>query len=307
MLARSTDGGETWTVWDPPHWAGDGLAKAPSPGGIDFANPGFAMFVDSAGGFYVSYDRGDGWRGPYDFNGLWSTPQVAPYEFTGRTDYICVSAMRCDLFVSSGQPGEDKSDFAYLIRTTDGGKSFRYVSRIVPASDDNRSVMPSTVRINDTTLITLLRRRERADGKLKDFTWIDCWGSYDDGQTWSYLSYVDKGGEWNGNPPAVVRLDDGALLVVYGERTPGAMRARLSTDDGFSWGQEYTIRNDYRADRYGDADLGYPRVFQRADGKVVAVYYWATAERPELHIATTILEVPPNPADRSPDPEADHG
>jgi hypothetical protein len=32
-------------------------------------------------------------------------------------------------------------------------------------------------------------------------------------------------------------------------------------------------------------------VFQRADGKVVAVYYWATAERPELHIAATILEV----------------
>jgi hypothetical protein len=127
----------------------------------------------------------------YIAGGLEEHGQVV-YEFTGRTDYICDSATRCDLFVSSGQHGEDKSDFAYLIRTTYGGNSFRYVSRIVPASDDDRSVMPSTVRISDSTLITLLCRRERANGKQKDATWIDCWGSYDNGQTWWCLSYVDK-------------------------------------------------------------------------------------------------------------------
>ena len=295
MLARSTNGGETWAAWTPTRWAGDGVAKTPAPGGIDFAHPDFAMFVvsfvDRTGEFYVSYDRGGSWRGPYDFSGLWSTPQVAPYEFTGRTDYICDSSTRCDIFVSSGRPGEDKSDFAYVIRTTDGGNSFRYGSRIVPASDRHRSVMPSTVRLDDTTLITVLRRRERADGQLKDTTWIGCWVSYDDGQTWSHLSDVDEGDDWNGNPPALVRLDSGALLVVYGERTSRAMRARLSTDEGHSWGQEYTLRTDYNVDRYDDPDLGYARAFQRADGKVVAVYYWATARRPELHIAATILEV----------------
>ena len=41
---------------------------------------------------------------------------------------------------------------------------------------------------------------------------------------------------------------------------------------------------------YDDPDLGYPRVVQRADGKIVTIYYYATEENPEQHIAATIWD-----------------
>jgi hypothetical protein len=37
-----------------------------------------------------------------------------------------------------------------------------------------------------------------------------------------------------------------------------------------------------------DADFGYPRLAQRSDGQLVAIYYWACRERPHQHIAATI-------------------
>jgi hypothetical protein len=39
-----------------------------------------------------------------------------------------------------------------------------------------------------------------------------------------------------------------------------------------------------------DADLGYPRMAQRADGRMVTTYYWATRAMPEQHIAATIWD-----------------
>ena len=36
------------------------------------------------------------------------------------------------------------------------------------------------------------------------------------------------------------------------------------------------------------ADLGYPRLFQRADGKVVCIYYWSSESGPEAGIEATI-------------------
>jgi hypothetical protein len=36
------------------------------------------------------------------------------------------------------------------------------------------------------------------------------------------------------------------------------------------------------------ADLGYPRLVTRADGRLACMYYWATVARPEQHIACTV-------------------
>ena len=53
--------------------------------------------------------------------------------------------------------------------------------------------------------------------------------------------------------------------------------------------------DDFQTDRHNDADLGYPRMFQRPDGRLVTAYYCASAERVEPHIAATIWQPPPEP------------
>jgi hypothetical protein len=64
------------------------------------------------------------------------------------------------------------------------------------------------------------------------------------------------------------------------------IRARLSKDGGHTWGDEIILRNDG-----GGRDLGYPRSVQRADGKVVTVYYlWDKKTGPERYIAATIWD-----------------
>jgi hypothetical protein len=65
------------------------------------------------------------------------------------------------------------------------------------------------------------------------------------------------------------------------------MRAKLSSDNGATWGPEITLRDDA-----ANWDFGYPRSVLRPDGKVVTVYYFTTRQRPEQHIAATIWAPP---------------
>jgi hypothetical protein len=59
---------------------------------------------------------------------------------------------------------------------------------------------------------------------------------------------------------------------------------RLSRDAGKTWGPPIVLRADG-----GGRALGYPRSVQRADGKVVTVYYfWDEQTGPERYIAATI-------------------
>jgi hypothetical protein len=110
--------------------------------------------------------------------------------------------------------------------------------------------------------------------------------SEDDGRTWRSLSKIGDTGK--GNPPALLRLRDGRLACAYGNRDRNQMLARLSGDRGASWGKELVLRDGYRADKFGDADFGYPRLLQRVDGRIVCVYYWSTEAGPEACIAATI-------------------
>jgi hypothetical protein len=52
-----------------------------------------------------------------------------------------------------------------------------------------------------------------------------------------------------------------------------------------TWGPELMLRDDA-----GTWDLGYPRTVQRADGKIVTVYYFNDAKDRERYIAATIWD-----------------
>lgn len=117
LLARSTDGGMTWTTEEPANYPGNSDKPVPSPGGINFADPGFAMKVmgdghhghtDKVGSFFVSYDKGKNWQGPYRFNGLMDDSNLAGTDCTARTEYLVTGPQSCLVFLSARPKGKKK-------------------------------------------------------------------------------------------------------------------------------------------------------------------------------------------------------
>jgi hypothetical protein len=213
-------------------------------------------------------------------------PELEGVELTCRTDYQVNGPSECLLFGSARNRTKWKSDRAFVARSVDAGKSFSFVKWIIEPSNPYRAVMPSSVRCSDDVLVAAVRRRY-VSGPKQD-CWIDMCISEDNGNVWSFLSRAAETGVHNGNPPGLAGLKDGRLCLVYGNRNKRQILARISTDQGRNWGNEVVLRDDYQTDAHNDADLGYPRVVQRGDGKLLAMYYWATKEHPHHHIAGTI-------------------
>ncbi len=305
MQARSLDGGLTWDVQPSPYRTPGGkavsadehvvealrigqpelLENAPAdcPGGIDFTHPDFALMCARTGleagavsWFYISYDRCHTWEGPFrlpDFG----TPGIA-----ARTDYLIDSGDRCTLFLTAAKANGDEGR-VFCARTTDGGASIRFLAWIGD-EPEGYTIMPASVRPGENHLLTAMRCSAPSAENQEPRKWIDLYASEDDGATWHYRNTpVPSAGRW-GNPPAMIRLYDGRLCLVYGYRdTPAGIRARLSTDDGQTWGDEIILRADG-----GSHDLGYPRIAQRSDGTVVIVYYFTDSPEGERYIAATL-------------------
>lgn len=285
VLSRSLDGGKTWKVEDPDNFVDDGDEVKHCTGNINFAHPDFAMRV-AGNKFFISYDRGRKWEGPFKIKGTKFD------DMTSRTDYIVNGPKDCLVFLSAetGLVESNYQDRSFCARTTDGGKSFQFQGWMTH-NIKVRSVMPSTVYVGEGHLVSAMRRKHKKKFENRPSitkNWIDVYESKDDGRTWKFLSKVAKtdAGDRNGNPPAMIRLTDGRLCVAYGYRAyPYGIRIKLSSDNGKTWGEEIYFRHDG-----GTWDLGYPRMVQRPDGKVVTIYYFNTKEVPAQHIAATIWD-----------------
>lgn len=310
-LARSRDGGRTWRIEDPENFVGDGGVAIESPGGFDFQSPDFALRVvgvgyhgslDPAGSFFVSHDRGRSWRGPFRFGALMKDANVQGMVLTGRTRYLATGPRSCLLFMSARPsasiPGQIATDKSFVAETTDGGKSFHFVAWIVPLQDAYRAVMPAVARLADGTILAALRRRDVANTQVP--CWVDCYASRDNGRSWRFSSRVGQTGLENGNPPGLTVLKDGRVVCAYGDRTRDRLFARVSVDGGKSWGAEIVLREDFHADKFGDHDFGYPQLTTNERGEVIALYYWATKDHSEQHIAATIWRPGIHETERSP-------
>ena len=292
LLARSTDQGDSWTAVEPKSFVGCNIESQPVQDEIDFHHPAFAMrIVGTAyhgservdGAFFISTDHGDNWQGPYSFGGLRDCPELTGLEITARTDYMIEGHHQC-LIMMSARSGGLETDRTFCVRTCDGGRSFQFISWIVPPSDPHRAVMPSTVGCSSGELVSVLRRREPGT----ETCWIDAYKSNDAGHNWSFSGRVANTGGWNGNPPALATLADGRLCCVFGERDTCRMIATYSSDRGATWGPDIVLRDDFYRDQFNDPDLGYPQLVRRKDNKMMVCYYWATEERQQQHIAATI-------------------
>jgi hypothetical protein len=123
--------------------------------------------------------------------------------------------------------------------------------------------------------------------KEGDKHWIDAYLSEDDGKSWRYLNRpAESTGGFVGNPPGLIMLKDGRLAITYGYRSaPYEMRARLSSDNGQTWGNEIILRTNA-----GCEDVGYPRTVQRADGRIVTIYYISDERYAERFIEAAIWD-----------------
>lgn len=291
LLARSKDGGITWTIENPAEQGAlipvgtalhgvmpPNLKEKPwqdCPGGIDFTHPDFAMtlrMTDTNAGpsrFYYSTDRGRTWKGPFRL------PLFGQQGIAARTDYVVTGEHECLLFLTASKRN-GREGRPLCVRTMDGGKTWSFVSWI---GDEPKgyAIMPSTIRLGPSELLTSIRCRE------ENKSWIDSYRSVDGGQSWKDNGRpVPNTGE--GNPPSMIRLTDGRVCLTYGYRaSPFGIRARLSSDGGRTWDDEIVLRDDG-----GGRDVGYPRTIQRRDGKLVTVYYFHDSPQGDRYIAATI-------------------
>jgi Neuraminidase (sialidase) len=149
----------------------------------------------------------------------------------------------------------------------------------------------SGVKMTESHFIAALRRKiNKKIGSVRTLNWIDVYESKDTGKTWNFLSKVADtdvpNSEFNGNPPSMVKLRDGRLCVTYGFRgKPPVMCAKLSGDNGKTWSNPVILRTGAR-----NWDIGYSRTLQRADGKVITVFYFATPEHRNQYIEAAIWD-----------------
>ena len=290
VFARSVDGGETWALEDTLPEALDNLdasagplvtphaSAATCPGGIDFTHPDFVMTFSHASfhigpsRFWTSYDRGHSWSGPYRL------PNMGTHGIAARTDYLVDGPHACTLFLTAAKR-DLREGRPLCARTSDGGRSWRVVSWIGPEPQQGFAIMPASLRLSPTEILVLLRvQPDELHSSIATYL------STDDGLSWTRLD--DPVPQLApSNPPALIRLRDDRLCLTYGVRAaPYRICARLSRDQGRTWGEEMVLRDDG-----ANWDIGYTRSVQRPDGNIVTVYYFNDrATGSERYIAATI-------------------
>lgn len=297
--ARSLDGGETWSIEDAydlgqTGWVYDNnlsdeeseeptILEEPIQ---DFTNPDFIItwmrnnYQNGPSIFYYSNNRGHQWHGPYHF------PDLDTHGIGTRTDYIIDGPQELSTFANAAKENGREGRVAH-IRTTDGGVTWERVAWIGD-EPEGFDIMPSTVRLSNNELLTVIRSREPVP--RRDF--LKAFRSEDNGVTWQEEVNPSFETGNGGTPPAMLSMQDGRLALAYIYRSNYGSRVhlRFSEDKGKTWSNEITVRSEDGATR----DVGYPRMVQREDGKLVIVYYWNHAAKegaaPYRYIAASIVD-----------------
>ncbi len=293
--ARSKDGGISWIIEDAYEHGQTALAQrhvlseeeSVTPIELtnsieDFTNPDFILTFsrmnndDGPSIFYYSKNRGVNWEGPFKF------PNVDSNGVATRTDYIIDGKKNLNAFLTVAKSNR-KTGRVALSRTTDGGLSWKLVSYI-GNEHEGFDMMPTSLRLSPTEFLTVIRTKKQNGLQL-----LSSYYSNDNGETWEKLKDPVADTGRSGSPPALVELNDGrlALSYIYRSMYGSRLNIRFSTDKGRSWSDEIILRSGDGA----NWDVGYPRMVQRSDGKLLIIYYWNNVNqiggKPFRYIAST--------------------
>ena len=160
-----------------------------------------------------------------------------------------------------------------VAESKDDGQTWQWLAEIPTRKGDkepNAYHELHAVEAADGTLIAQIRNHNDANkGETLQTE------SKDGCKTWSEPHSI---GVW-GLPSHLLRLRDGRLLMTYGHRRkPYGNQARISSDNGQTWGEAMIISGDGIG-----GDLGYPSTVELADGTLLSVWY-ETMKDPKLAV-----------------------
>ena len=288
-LSRSSDGGMTWTepvkIFDRPE-ADDGvdahgvlrdgtiLYGAVSYG---WAGERYSYKNWYANSYIIrSQDQGHTWSEPAKVN-------IAPFTWAypfGRIIELADGQLLMTMYggylplslrgpaandkdevtremrkLGDQKPEQQRGDFAFIIKSKDGGKTWGDLHVIARGFNETCPVLLPNQRI-------LVAMRSTEGGAYTATSYSD-----DGGNTWSVPVQISNQSE---HPADLLLLKSGELLLTHGQRNkPYGVQVMVSKDNGTTWGA-----NRMMLAWDGDhMDLGYPVTVQRKDGKLVTAYY----------------------------------
>jgi sialidase-1 len=217
-------------------------------------------------GSYIitSKDNGHSWSKPnfIDITGMPVTglegPTDAPIEMPDGSIIMGI--------IGYTLHGDPRNTGSILIRSTDKGKTWKYVSTMAsdPGGKLGNFVEPGIVRTKTGRIVAAMRNHGPDQA---------IWMTYsdDDGKTWAPVWQTDM----IGHPVDLIQLSDGRLMASYGLRQvhakPGGIRVCFSSDNGNTWdpSTERQLRNDFI-----NVDVGYPESIELSGGNMFTAYYY---------------------------------
>jgi len=202
-----------------------------------------------------SHDGGRTWEKPYPLN-IGDYRELSPY---GQMLTLDDGSLLMPIYGAIGwQPGTERKDCSYLVRSTDEGLTWEKFTMAGEYVNESAFLL-----LPEGRLLAVMRGVEYdcRDALSQSFADIH-------ELKWSPLEAIGSGGMI---PPSLARLSSGGVLLAFGYRgVPYGARGGMSRDGGRTWRKDRVI---VFGDDGDNADCGYPSALLLEGGRLLVAYY----------------------------------